>query len=205
MKVSLRELQAEYSSALHNYIVNPHESALHRGYELGRRALDNGVGVLEMAALYHKALLTLLPGQPTLREEIGVVRASENFFIESLAPFEMTHRGIRDANHAWRQLNERLEEEAKRIAYTLHEETGQFVACAHLALHELGRDVSPSHPSLRELKNLLATPVGFTSGFGTAFPLIRDMLSGSRPKPRANLYICSMALSAILRQGFTIG
>lgn len=155
MKVSLRELQAEYSSALHNYIVNPHESALHRGYELGRRALDNGVGVLEMAALYHKALLTLLPGQPTLREEIGVVRASENFFIESLAPFEMTHRGIRDANHAWRQLNERLEEEAKRIAYTLHEETGQFVACAHLALHELGRDVSPSHPSLRELKNLL--------------------------------------------------
>ncbi len=155
MKVSLRELEAQYGSALHTYIVKPDESALHRAYELGRKALDNGVGVLEMAALYHKALLTLLAGQPTLGEEMGVVRASENFLVESLAPFEMTHRGIRDANNAWRQLNGRLEEEAKRIAYTLHEETSQFVACAHLALHELARDVSPSHPSLQELKNLL--------------------------------------------------
>ena len=43
-------------------------------------------------------------------------------------------------------------EEANRFAYTLHEDTGQFVACAHLALHVLARDVSPSHPSLRDSK-----------------------------------------------------
>ena len=155
MKLSLHDLEVQYGSALRAYIKNPDESVLHQAYEIGRMALDNGVGVLGMAALYHKAILPLLSNEPALPEKSHVVRASESFFIESLAPFEMAHRGVRDANNAWRQLNERLEEEAKRIAYILHEETTQFVACAHLALHELGCEISPSHPSLRELKNLL--------------------------------------------------
>ena len=155
MKAPAHDLEAQYCSALHAYIEKPEESALHRAYELGRTALDNGVGVLEMAALYHKAILSLLSNSAALPQASQLVRESETFLIESLAPFEMTHRGVRDANNSWRQLNELLEEEAKRIAYTLHEDTGQFVACAHLALHEVAREVSPSHPSLQELKNLL--------------------------------------------------
>jgi hypothetical protein len=60
------------------------------------------------------------------------------------------------------------------------------------------------HPALTHAKNLPA-PVRFTSGFGTAFPLMRVMDSGSIPNPRANLCICSRALSATPRQGLTIG
>jgi signal transduction histidine kinase len=155
MKASWCDLETHYTSALQDYVRSPDEAALHRAYELGRKALDDGLGVLEIAVLYHKALARLLANLRTSEEIVPVAKAAESFFVESLAPFEMTHRGIRDANNAWRQLNGRLEEEAKRIAYTLHEETSQFVACAHLALHELARDVSPSHPSLQELKNLL--------------------------------------------------
>jgi signal transduction histidine kinase len=155
MKASWCDLETHYTFALQDYVRSPDEAALHRAYELGRKALDDGLGVLEIAVLYHKALARLLANLRTSEEIVPVAKAAESFFVESLAPFEMTHRGIRDANNAWRQLNGRLEEEAKRIAYTLHEETSQFVACAHLALHELARDVSPSHPSLQELKNLL--------------------------------------------------
>ena len=155
MKASWCDFETQYTSALQDYVRSPDEAALHRAYELGRKALDDGLGVLEIAVLYHKALARLLATLRTSEEIVPVAKAAESFFVESLAPFEMTHRGIRDANNAWRQLNGRLEEEAKRIAYTLHEETSQFVACAHLALHELARDVSPSHPSLQELKNLL--------------------------------------------------
>jgi signal transduction histidine kinase len=40
-------------------------------------------------------------------------------------------------------MNERIEEEAKRIAHALHEEAGGLLASTHLALEELARDLSP--------------------------------------------------------------
>jgi len=42
---------------------------------------------------------------------------------------------------ALRRLNEKLEEEPKRIAQALHDEAGQFLSSAHLALAEIARDL----------------------------------------------------------------
>jgi two-component system, NarL family, sensor histidine kinase UhpB len=156
MKVPLQDLESRYAAALQNYLALPAEAALHRAYELGRAALENGVGVLEMAALHHKALATLLSNKLRHEQSIPLVQAAENFFVESLAPFEMTHRAVQEANTALRQLNERLEEEAKRIAHTLHEETGQFLACVYLALEEFGRDLPPpARGGLHRVRDLL--------------------------------------------------
>lgn len=156
MKARLEELGPHYTSALQNHVDNPSEAVLHRAYQLGRKALDDELGVLEMAFLYHAAILKLLSAARTPEQSSRVLKVAESFFIESLAPFEMTHRAVRDANRALRQLNEKLEEEAKRIATSLHEETGQFLACTYLALDEIRRDLPARYRGrLQKVRDLL--------------------------------------------------
>jgi len=151
-----RELESEYASALRDYLSNPVEAALQRAYELGRTALDKGLGVLEMVVLHQESQLRILAGAVTAVDGLAMIKMAGNFFMESLGPFEMAHRGFREANTALLRLNERLEEEARRIAHALHDEAGQFLACVHIALEEFARDLPPaSRAHLQEVKGLL--------------------------------------------------
>ena len=136
-------LQEEYSSALRDYLTRPNERALRRAYEMGRGALTNGAGVLGIAALHHQALKDVIPGMPEEIEEELLIKRAEEVLIESLMPFEMSHRAFRQAIVALRRMNERIEEEAKRIAHALHQEAGGLLATTHLAIEELARDVTP--------------------------------------------------------------
>jgi signal transduction histidine kinase len=135
--------QREYSDALRDYLARPNEQALRRAYEMGRGALTNGTGVLGIAALHHQALKEVMPGLSPEIEETLLIKRAEEVFIESLMPFEMSHRAFREAITVLRRMNERIEEEAKRIAHALHEEAGGLLASTHLALEELARDLSP--------------------------------------------------------------
>ncbi|MBI3622135.1 MAG: diguanylate cyclase, partial [Nitrospirae bacterium] len=94
MSDAVQELRGHYQSALQDYLLSgAGEAALQRAYELGRRALAEGLGALEMAALYHQALVSVLAGVLVPQDGARTVRAAENFLMESLSAFEMTHRG----------------------------------------------------------------------------------------------------------------
>jgi signal transduction histidine kinase len=151
MKVAFSALTEQYVSALRDYIHGGGEEALQRAYELGRKALTEGLGVLDMASVHHQALMAVLEGQRTLEEHQRAVKAAEDFLVECLSPFEMTHRGFREANVALRSLNERLEAEARRIAHALHDEASQLLASVHLVVDE----VSCSLPSDQARDRLL--------------------------------------------------
>lgn len=156
MKASAQDLEARYISALKDYLASQGEPALQQAYELGREVLDQGSGVLEMATLHHKALAGLLAATPTPEEAARIVMTAGGFFIESLGPFEMTHRGFREASTTLLRLNERLEEEAKRIAHALHDEAGQMLAWAYIALAEVARDLPvPFQGGLQQVKAAL--------------------------------------------------
>lgn len=61
--------------------------------------------------------------------------------------FVSTGRDVSQRNRtqeALRRLNHQLETEAARIAGALHDEAGQFLAAAHIALGDLSRDVEPA-------------------------------------------------------------
>src|SRR5688572_21013805 len=115
-------VKGEYVRVLQEYLADGGEAALQRAYELGRQLLADGMGVLEMAALHHNVLATVVAETLKSQEASRTIETAGDFFAESLSPFEMTHRGFREANLALRQSEERyrsLVENAKDVIYTL--------------------------------------------------------------------------------------
>ncbi len=149
-------LLQEYSSALREYVAGARETGLLRAYDLGRRAVAEGLGVLDMADIQNEVLASLLRAPVDGTPRADLAHSAGRFFLESLSPYEMTHRGFRDANEALRRLNELLEDQARQIAHALHDDAGQLLVGVHLALEEIARDLDPSaRDRLRKTRELL--------------------------------------------------
>lgn len=115
---------ARYAAALQDHIAHPGEAALDHAHALGRAALGDGLGVLDMAMLHHSVLLDLAAanGAPDFRAQID--KAAE-FFAESLSPFEMSFRGYRESNERLTAMNESLQR-AKAAAEAANRELEAF-------------------------------------------------------------------------------
>jgi signal transduction histidine kinase len=111
------DLAAEYRAAFARYMAGTGEEALERAYELGRGAVSEGVGVLDFAALHNEVLAERVRSATDGAGCAAMIERGSRFLLEALSPFEMTHRGFRDANAALRQLTESLEQRvAERTA-----------------------------------------------------------------------------------------
>lgn len=145
-------LQVDYERALQTYLREGGESSLKQAYELGRRALGQGKGILDMIGVHQETLERILDGQPAG----DLVHRAGDFLTESMSPFEMTHRAFGEANETLRRLNESLEGETRRIARALHDESGQLLAAVHIQLLQLARHLAPpAQASLRDIEALL--------------------------------------------------
>jgi len=95
------QLEHEYTTALRDAVGGAGEMALAHAYELGRVAAASGVGVVDLVSIHQTAVQQVL-GETAPPAEIG------QFVTEALSPFEMTHRGFREANErlecAYREL-----------------------------------------------------------------------------------------------------
>src|SRR5215471_7838488 len=127
MRPNTPDLRQEYISALETYLLREGEPGLQEAYRLGRRALAERLGVLDMLAVHQEALLRVLQ-RPSSEQAIADVNRAGQFLCESMSAFEMTHRAFGEANAALSRLNNTLEDEAKRIAHALHDEAGQLLA-----------------------------------------------------------------------------
>ncbi len=150
IRKSEQKLSMEYAQSLQEYIKGSGETALRQAYELGREAVALELGVLDMIAIHDEAAKGFVRGEKMIPPEIRVkqIKAMNSFLMESLSPFEITHRSFREANAALHRLNETLEEETKRIAHMLHDDATQLLAAVHIALADLMDDL-PSSMSAR--------------------------------------------------------
>jgi two-component system, NarL family, sensor histidine kinase UhpB len=96
VRAGFDELAREYQAGLASYLGERGEAALTQAYELGRRAMADGLGVLDMAALHRAALDALVLPAPAV-DQPKLADASTAFFNELLAPFEMSLHGYRAA------------------------------------------------------------------------------------------------------------
>ncbi|SNQ62444.1 PAS domain S-box protein [Candidatus Methanoperedens nitratireducens] len=103
-------LEKQYSSVLQDYLAGRGETALEHAYELGRKAIADRLGILDMAAIHQRALVRILPRTLTPQESSETIKKAAQFFAESLAPFEMTFRGFQESIAELHNLNRTLEQ-----------------------------------------------------------------------------------------------
>lgn len=128
-------LAGEYSAAMQDYVQGRGEEALRRAYEAGRRALAEGLGILEMAAAHQQSVLRVLRSAPddTTRERIR--NQALDCFAESLSPFEMVLRGVREANARLEQSITSLQ----RVEEQLRQQNERLIAAHHAVEKERSR------------------------------------------------------------------
>ncbi len=121
-------LDPDYAAAIAAHLREESETSLSRAYDLGRRALAQGLGILEMMSLYEAVQEELvLSAAPSEQERVA--KAVGNFFRELLSPYEMSFRGYRETNLELRRVNEDL-----RAAYAeLQVKQLQLIQAAKMA------------------------------------------------------------------------
>lgn len=134
-------LDALYERVLAGYFANHDETELSRAYDLGRAALSRGASIPDLAAAHARALARRLAEVDASGAASAAVSRASAFFCECVAPFEMTHRGYREAIDALRHVNDALEHEIRRIAHALHDEAGQLLTAVHLALADVAAEL----------------------------------------------------------------
>ena len=143
-----------YRAALGEYLSDGSEVRRGQAYDLGRTFLKDGVSLVELATMHHNALSKILHSDSVKTIDVDLLRAAE-FLSESLSSYEMAHRGFQEAVSALRRMNEVLEEEIKRIAYSVHDEAGQLLVAVHLALADVAREAPNSRPNIENITDLL--------------------------------------------------
>jgi signal transduction histidine kinase len=144
-----------YRTALAEYVSDGSENTRGKAYDLGRAFLQDGVSLVELAAMHHSALSeALCSGSGKAATSDALSRAAE-FLSESLSSYEMAHRGFHEAVGALRRMNEVLEEEIKRIAYAVHDEAGQLLVAVHLALADVAHEAPDSRWRIENINDLL--------------------------------------------------
>jgi signal transduction histidine kinase len=91
-----------YLLALQNYLLHPEEVFLQLAYELGRQAVAEGVGLLNLFRIHGTA------AERSCRDDPEKLAGAATFFMEALSPFEATHRGFRETNDKLAELNATL-------------------------------------------------------------------------------------------------
>ena len=149
--------RTDYLAALAQYISHGDEAALGRGYEIGRKAMAEGKSLMDFSSVHHEALQEILADSRSDQATKHALEAGAHFLAETLSPYEMAHRGFQDAVSALRQMNERLEQQIKSIAYSVHDEAGQLLAAVHLALASLTLELpAPQQEQIIQIEELLS-------------------------------------------------
>ena len=92
-----------YRAALHDYLLGNGETGLSTAYELGRSAIDEDLGLLQIVRAHQRAVNDVIQTTRDVSDSLKRLKAAEEFLIETLSPFEMTYRGyvaLLDDDHA---------------------------------------------------------------------------------------------------------
>src|SRR5690349_17174950 len=114
MMTASAELRQRYQGALAAYLeASGSDAELVAAGDLGRVALDEGCGLVDLVSLHAMVLQIVIGGLPCGPAVGPFVSKAEDFLTQVVAPFEMTHRGWHEVVGRLRQLNETLEQQVE--------------------------------------------------------------------------------------------
>jgi signal transduction histidine kinase len=141
MNADVDRIFSMYLSALDESLRESGEGPLSRAHALGREALAQGLGILDMAAIHDAARDQLRESTPRAGADPRRRAAERAFLAEALSPFEMVLRSTGEINATLCRVNESLEREVRRMAHALHDDVGPLLFSVHLSLHTLAGDL----------------------------------------------------------------
>jgi Phosphoserine phosphatase RsbU, N-terminal domain len=86
----LARLQRDYTPAFLAHLTRHSEAGLKSAYELGRTAIADGIGMLDLVQVHHAVFLDVAQTVRDVDEIPEMIDAAAAFLVEALAPFEMT-------------------------------------------------------------------------------------------------------------------
>jgi PAS domain S-box-containing protein len=119
----LRRLKRRYAAALRTYAAEEREAVLETAYELGRAAIRDGLGILDLARIHRESREKLLRADTGGKNRERISKAAATFFLQALSPFEATHRGFCETTVELQKRNRELEAEMaerRRAEKALH-------------------------------------------------------------------------------------
>jgi Phosphoserine phosphatase RsbU, N-terminal domain len=90
----VRRLHQDYAAAFLGFLTGRDENGLRAAYELGRRAVADPVGLLNLVHVHHQVLMRVLHTARTPEERSDIGHAAAAFLVEALTSFQMTQRGF---------------------------------------------------------------------------------------------------------------
>ena len=88
----IERLRRDYRPAFLAHLMRRDEVGLRAAYELGRRAMADGVGLLDVVQVHHEVFLQTTAEMRHVDELPDLVEPAAAFLLEVLAPFELTRR-----------------------------------------------------------------------------------------------------------------
>jgi hypothetical protein len=88
------DLRRDYTPHFLAYLTRQDEKGLAAAYELGRRSMRRGVGLLDVVRVHNEVYLETVGAVRTVEEAQRLAGAASTFLVEALASFEMTQRAF---------------------------------------------------------------------------------------------------------------
>jgi GAF domain-containing protein len=109
-----RGYETLYADAFARYLSSGTEGALHTAYELGRKAIDSGVSLLDLTVIHHQTLAQALNVTPPTQTG-KIIDAAADYSLQVFSAFEMVYRGFWEAQEIL-QVEKHHAEQLHRLA-----------------------------------------------------------------------------------------
>ena len=95
----LERFRLDYAPLLLRHLSRRDESGLQAAYALGRRAMEESVGLLDVVRVHNDLFLEVLATARDLDEVAALTEAASTLLIDLIASFEVAQRGFMDGRH----------------------------------------------------------------------------------------------------------
>ena len=92
----LERFQQDYAPLLLRHLARRDESGLQAAYQLGRRAMQESVGLLDVVRVHNDLFLEVLTTVRDLDEVTDLTAAASALLIDLVASYEVAQRGFMD-------------------------------------------------------------------------------------------------------------